>query len=245
MSEIKEIFGAAFYDPDVLSYFEREQPLEGRWGWLEVLRKAEDNDRLVVFDRISLGCCEYYPELYGGMKGCLWGPEYIRQDTGGIFQKTGWELSIGGTPHMQVALEGHRYQIQKSTHCVPHLRYGEICDPLIQHWEWKADVVAMRQYMGLRRDPARTDWFRLGASVAALATPKLVEEWGELVSLGIEVVEATSREDMVGAFQEVTVFLVQEVGGRVHPYIVIGAEIIDLGDDAADIVESLGYRWVP
>jgi hypothetical protein len=72
-----------------------------------------------------------------------------------------------------------------------------------------------------------------------------LEDGGELVGVGIEVVEATSREDVVGACQEVTLFLIQEFGKKVHVVVFIGAEVVDLGSDAWDILESAGYRWVP
>jgi hypothetical protein len=247
MREIKEIFSAPFYDPNVLNYFGPNWPLEGRWGWLEVLRKAEDGDRLLVFERLG-GCPPdpHWPWVYG--------PETVRN--AGVFQKTGSELSIGGVRHTQVAQEGHKYEIQKShpiyrtpaemdTYCRPYFERGEICPLFDTYWEWTTTVFPTRKYMGLRRDPARTDWPRFTANVAALIVPALLEDSGELIGLGIEVVEAGSREDMAGASQEMTVFLIRQVGGRVHPYIAIGAEIVDLGDNAVDIVESLGYRWVP
>jgi hypothetical protein len=69
-----------------------------------------------------------------------------------------------------------------------------ICDPLFQEWEWKADVNATYRYMGLRRDPALTDPIGVVANIAAALVPALVEDFGELIGAGIEIIEATWSE---------------------------------------------------
>jgi RHS repeat-associated protein len=250
MKEIKQIFNnASVYDPDVLGYFRPGGPLEGRWGWLEVLRTAENGDQVAVIDRIG-GCAPEPNQPW------VSGPEVVRQDIGGVFQKTGSELLIGGDPHLQVASEGHRYQIQKNMHCIANYPYPDICGPYVQNWALKANVNATYQYMWLRRDPALTDPNRLTLNILALVTPKLLEESGKLVGIGleelgkligtgIEVVEGTSRRDMAGVHREVTLFLMEGYAKNINVWLLIGTEIIDLGDDVGDILESAGYRWVP
>jgi hypothetical protein len=106
--------------------------------------------------------------------------------------------------------------------------------------------------MGLRRDHALMDPIRLVASIFALVSPKigdyleakLLEEIMGL-SLTIEVIEPARREGMIGSAQEVTLFLIQESGQKLHPVLLVGSELVDLGLDAGDVIASLGYRWVP
>jgi RHS repeat-associated protein len=252
IAEIKEIFdNAPFYDPDVLRYFERDGSLRDRWGWLHVLRKAENGDRLLVYERECWGCCTDYPEMCAGLEGCLWGPDLPNTpSSAGLFQKNGWDLTIGGVDHMEVALMGYRYNVQKPSHMLPSPYEYE--DPIYTHFETKWRIDAAYRYMGLRRDPALMDPIRLASSVVALVIPKIGERLGaklleEILGLGlaIEVIEPARRGDMTSSTQEITLFLVQESGKRLHPWLAVGTELIDLGSDAGEIVVSLGYRWVP
>lgn len=252
ISEIKEVFGyAPLYDPDVLRHFERDGSLKGRWGWLHVLRKAENGDRLLVYERECWGCCEDHPEMCAGLEGCLWGPDL--PDTPritGLFQKSGSDLTIGGIDHKEVALMGYRYEIQEPSHTVPFPYEYE--DPMYTHFRTKWTADATYRYMGLRRDPALMDPLRLGSSVVALVVPKIGEHLGAILlqeimglSLAIEVVEPARRGNLAGSTQEITLFLIQESAKKFHPVLAVGTELVDLGEDAGGIIESLGYRWVP
>ena len=145
---------------------------------------------------------------------------------------------------MQVASVGHRYQIQENTHCFEDLS-GQRCDPIYTNWVGKADVNATYRYMGLRRDPARADWTKFATRVGILLVPGVIEDLGEVIHTGLEVIEASSEEDIPAATRPVILLVVRAFGERFHPYLIIGAEVLDLGEDTVGIVESLGYRWVP
>jgi RHS repeat-associated protein len=254
IAEIKEIFNnAPFYDPDVLDYFESGRLLEGRWGWLKVLRVAANGDRLVVYDRVPLGCCEDDPGLYGGIGGCVWGPEYRRQDIGGEFQKMGQELLIGGDSHWDVAVEGHRYEVFEITQRLPDLPYDRL-DPIIQHPVFKANIVATYQYKGIQCDGARADLVKAIASVISLALPVLgvdeIESGWALRKQAILVMNAQSREGADAALQafveESNLLLlklqVKYRSGVVDPRLVLA---IDILSDVKSLIESGGCSWLP
>ncbi|HDQ72681.1 MAG TPA: RHS repeat-associated core domain-containing protein, partial [Chloroflexi bacterium] len=256
IAEIKEIFGATFYDPDVLNYFERGQPLEGRWGWLEVLRKAEDGDRLWVVERECLGCCKDYPDICDGLRGCLWGRELPPYCING-FQKVGSDLTIGGAAHREIALRGHRYIIESRTDCIQDPQLGELCGPLYLNWEWEANVYATHQYMGLRCDTARTDLIKGFASAVSLIIPWLgvneLESGWALQKIAIQVMNADSRE---GAAAALSTFIAEaemlyaklttKFGPAASgPAAVILVGLIDFASDLQSLIESGGCRWLP
>jgi RHS repeat-associated protein len=63
MKEIKGFFHNAPTYLDMLRYFEPGGHLEGRWGWLKVLRKAEDGDRIHVLHKYPYPGMDYYDPL--------------------------------------------------------------------------------------------------------------------------------------------------------------------------------------
>ncbi len=63
MKEIKGFFHNAPTNLDVLRYFEPGGHLGERWGWLKVLRKAEDGDRIHVLHNYPYPGMDYYDPL--------------------------------------------------------------------------------------------------------------------------------------------------------------------------------------
>jgi RHS repeat-associated protein len=85
MKEIKGFFHNAPTYLDVLRYFEPGGHLEGRWGWLKVLRKAEDGDRILVIMN-SLNYCGPGVHVCIISPDCLANISPIREDVSGVFQ---------------------------------------------------------------------------------------------------------------------------------------------------------------
>ncbi|MEM3433740.1 MAG: RHS repeat-associated core domain-containing protein [Candidatus Methanomethyliaceae archaeon] len=241
--EIKEIFHARLYNPDVLRVFEAGYPLEGRWGWLEVLRVASDGDRLVVLNRI--GCADNLPGTYIGR-------------VVGEFHRSNGELLIGNLSHLQAACEGERFGVLKMTHCVPDLRYGEICDPVITHWELKVPYIidVQHRYMGLRCDFAALEVKEAVVSLISLLVPLLGTEeadnaW-ELIRMAWEVANAGSEEGAIAAlnkFNETAGWLLLKLqmkyGPAAIPQIATLMTAIDFGRDLKSLIESAGCAWLP
>jgi hypothetical protein len=255
MSEIKGFFNVELYDPGVLSYFEPGQLLEGRWGWLEVLRQAENGDRLVIFDYI--GGCSPNPDTYW-----VQGPSIVR--VAGKFRETNFGLLIvlNGRSifHHQATLQGYRYQVQKLTHCIPdpyRPGYPRACDPLIQHFELKADINATHKYEGLRCDSAAADYVVIGTSMVSLLLPltsyRDMEEVWDLIKLATLVANAGSREGARAAMETfveeanmVVMKLTAKYGaGMLVPGVGPLVEAIDIGSDFLSIADSSGCRWLP
>ena len=245
MREIKEVFHAQLYDPDVLRMFGPDYPLEGRWGWLEVLRVAEDGDRLVVFDKVGCSTSPSQPEVLGLDVGRVIG----------VFRKTDSGLFIGDVYHVQAAWEGDDYQIQRVTHCAQD-GYWEICDPVVQHWVRKTDVNAEYRYMGLRCDFAAADLIEGGVSLISLLLPLVGTEdmkdvW-ELMKLAALVANTGSKKDAVATSNQLLagadmlyLKFLAKYGTSAHPAVAAIVAVVDAASDLKSLVESGGCAWLP
>ena len=100
--EIKKAFGASTWD-EVLDWLRSGGALEGRWGWLEVLRRANDGDwmsGLSVYPSLS--------RLGGGREAA----SIAASDDIGTFSRgaTG-RILVGGLSHRDFAVTHYRYSL--------------------------------------------------------------------------------------------------------------------------------------
>jgi RHS repeat-associated protein len=253
MKEIKGFFHNAPTYLDVLRYFEPGGHLEGRWGWLKVLRKAEDGDRILVIMN-SLNYCGPGVDVCIISPDCLANISPIREDVSGVFQKTENMLMVipeyphSTLSHFEVALEGDRYQIQKNTHVLHNYPYPgmDYYDPLIESWEWKADAIATQKYVGLRHDPALASFGGAMSSLAGIIAPDSVEE---LLAIAEQVFDEAIRNGMVDAqgefTQEVSMQLMKQLAKRLDPKVLAATELLDLALDINELKTDLGFIVAP
>ncbi len=264
ISEIKGFFGAEFYNPGVLNYFREGQPLAGRWGWLEVLRQAEDGDRLIVFKTLN-EWCKLKPDgswEEGGSAG-RWEPvgEFWITDIGDLIF-VNWNLGGGdGVSHFQAALEGSYYSVQEINHC-EYIGGQEVrCDPLITNWHTKVGdihvkIEATRKYKGVICDPAEVDLKGLALDVLLAALPLFnrgsiddVEDLMDLVSFAADVGYAVGTEDQISALETfiveaglVIAKLTAKYGAKALAPLV---EVADIATDILSALENTGCKWLP
>jgi RHS repeat-associated protein len=103
--EIMRAFGASTWD-EVLGYFQERGALEGRWGWLETLRQAEDGDLVISRN----------PGDVGWYRGALWPLECsegaLCGGISGTFGRNGQgEILVSGIAHSEFALQGNEYAL--------------------------------------------------------------------------------------------------------------------------------------
>ncbi|MEA3339923.1 MAG: RHS repeat-associated core domain-containing protein, partial [Chloroflexota bacterium] len=258
--DIKKFFDAKLYNPDVLNYFEEGQPLAGRWGWLEVLRQAENGDRLVALK--PLGGCPPSPDA-----PWVYGP--------GTWENVGefWKTDIGdlflvqdgrGLSHHHAALEGSRYRVEEFVdHCIHNSYTGApiYCDPLIETWApkmkygpWEIDPT--QKYEGIRCDPAGADWVEVAVNGIFLLLPYATGEDAEdildLVKLVILVANASTKEDASAAIDTfieeanlVVMKLTAKYGAKSIPLVGQIVSVIDSFSDVKSMMDNSGCHWLP
>jgi len=105
--EIMQSFGVSTWD-EVLAHFRKGGALEGRWGWLEMLRKAQDGD--AVIERNAAQVRWYRGGLWpwqceaGALCGSINGT-FGRNEQG--------EILVSGRAHGEFALRGDEYALYK------------------------------------------------------------------------------------------------------------------------------------
>ena len=94
--EIMKAFGVSTWD-EVLAFFQEGRELAGRWGWLEVLRRAQDSYRVYGHYDVGLGGTAIGAPLPPG-------GEFNRDQNGAIF--------VGGVGQMEFGQRGDRYVLE-------------------------------------------------------------------------------------------------------------------------------------
>jgi len=198
-----------------------------------------------MFERI--GCSSDTPK-----------PVYVGRVTG-EFKRLDGGLFVGNLYHTTAAWVGDWFGIQKLTHCVPDLRYGQICDPIITHWEWKTSYIidAQHRYMGLRCDPAAADVKEAAVHLISLLIPLVGSEdaeniW-ELIKMAWEVASAGSQDGAIAAltkFNETASWvyakLLMKYGSAAHPQAAGLMTAIDFARDMKSLIErGAGCAWLP
>jgi RHS repeat-associated protein len=251
MKEIKGFFYNAPTYLHVLRYFERGGGLEGRWGWLEVLRSAEDGDRILVIEARTSYCAPGDVLFYG--RHSLPYPSYVREDLSGIFRSTGGQLMIVGKypfpshehSHFQAALGGYWYHIERNTHTDLYGNY----DPMLQGtWARKADILAATKYMGLRHDPAlaQTDATGVYADLLKMFAPTTEEELGYALVKFIHEAPSKGLVDAGGEFtQEASRALIISLMELLQPEVGVPIEIADFSVDMNELMKELGFIRAP
>jgi hypothetical protein len=176
-----------------------------------------------------------------------------------MFQKMGSTLMIIGKPpfayhdghsHFEVARKGDRYQMLKNTHTIPNY-YGpgwDLYDPNLPYFEWEADIIATRKYMGLRHDPALALADPMGAMIdlASLLTPTAEEELAIVVEEFFHEAPSKGLVDAAGEFtQEASRVLMQTIAEVLSPEAALVFEVTDLIVDVGELARDLGFIWAP
>jgi RHS repeat-associated protein len=105
--EIMQSFGVSTWD-EVLAHFREGGSLEGRWGWLETLRKAQDGDAVI----------ERNPAQVRWYRGGLWPLQCeagaLCGSINGTFGRNEQgEILVSGRAHGEFALRGDEYALYK------------------------------------------------------------------------------------------------------------------------------------
>jgi RHS repeat-associated protein len=95
--EIVKAFGVSTWD-EVLAFFQEGRELAGRWGWLEVLRRAQDSYRVYSHYDVGLGGTAIGAPLPPG-------GEFNRDRNGAIF--------VGSVGQMEFGQRGDRYVLEE------------------------------------------------------------------------------------------------------------------------------------
>ncbi|MDY7078902.1 MAG: RHS repeat-associated core domain-containing protein [Chloroflexota bacterium] len=170
--EIMQAFDASTWD-HVLEYFRKGGTLEGRWGWLEILRRAEDGYMVTGDDLVPTDSS--LDEFEFG----AW--------SGGFFGRNGkGEILIGGESNIDFALQHEEYTLQRPSrsgglspypkfqvragqiHLHPHLRFGP---------DWTA---ASQDLTGVVID-------FIGEAMIATLTPPGVAGGGVVLGFGLAI----------------------------------------------------------
>ncbi len=179
--EIKRSFGVKSWG-EVLAYFRKGSVLEGRWGWLEILRRAKDNYMVTGSKSVPV---DNLPS------------EYISAWPGGFFSRNErGEILVGGESHIEFALRYEEYVLRKSgwpgelglypefytradwIHFHPHLRF----EP-----DWEA----------AKRDLASIGLDVVGVAAIATSTPEGTVIGGIAIGFGIAVDLGKSIEGLL------------------------------------------------
>ena len=142
--EIMTAFDVSMWD-EVLAYFEADGALEGRWGWLEILRRAEDGWRV----EDSSGYATLLPPMLKG--------NFSRNDEGKIL--------VGGKSHTDFALQSDEYTLRKKRSILPgHSDYTS---------NYTFHTFAGERYFHRKIDWSRVDWVGMSFDVAGIVVDGL------------------------------------------------------------------------
>jgi hypothetical protein len=97
--EIRQAFGVSTWD-EVLAFFKKGE-LEGKWGWLEVLRRANNCDW--VTGRL-------YDEPHYSVDG------FDYPGIGRIYRGSNGEITVGGIPQTEFASRWAEYSLDSAVH---------------------------------------------------------------------------------------------------------------------------------
>jgi hypothetical protein len=141
--EIMKYYGVKTWD-EVLALYEKGGRLEGLWGWLETLRRAELGDRVAIWDRQCMDSrCNF---VEGGLEGFFDGT-FAEQD--------GQLVVLGGTRHGRaVTFSADAVALIGRTH------FGYSAHSFLTRPQEK--------YYHVRFDKDKVDWTSVGLGVTAL-----------------------------------------------------------------------------
>jgi RHS repeat-associated protein len=271
MKEIKGFFYNAPTYLHVLRYFERGGGLEGRWGWLEVLRKAEDGDQIQVFEAPTTNPCAdtcaeevdqdaswQWPDdrpVMESVNSCpkktaqyYGGTWILRRDMSGMFQSRGGRLVIVGFPEYPHDELSH-FQVAlggKWYRLRTKYYYADWTYYPLGRWTPIADINAKKKYWDLRHDAALASLQGAGASLAGIVAPGFTEE---IYAIAIQVFDEAQRNGMIDAqgelTQEASILLMKTLAERLDPKALVALELLDLSLDINELGRELGFIWAP
>jgi RHS repeat-associated protein len=169
--EIMESFGVNTWE-EVLAIFESGR-LAGLWGWLEVLRKAEDG-------YFVSGNMDLMFSAPGQANGWKWGGPY----NGNFFSRNEkGQILVGGNSHLDFA-SSHRdiYSLWQRDSIVPYI------------WEGKLWTAFGTKHYHIRFDPNQFNWLDAGMDIAGIGMDVFTGGvGGRVANLGQLIVAATSK----------------------------------------------------
>ncbi len=149
--QIMTHFGVETWE-EVLAFFEAGGELEGRWGWLEVLREVELGDKVQVLEGWSAWAWNEETGTPGSVNDfTIFAGTFVDRD-GQLFVQSGENL----VPANVVGLRGNAYYTAHHSRASGY--YGG------------RQIYAERKYYHLRFDPGRVDWVDVGLGVLSASS---------------------------------------------------------------------------
>ena len=179
-------FGATSWD-EVLAYFREGGALEGRWGWLEILRRAED--RYIVTGSRPV------PDN-------ILSSEHIDAWPGGFFSRNDkGEILVGGESNIEFALQHEEYTLQRPArpaHLSPYPEFYTRADWIHFHPHFRLGP----DWEAAKQDLASIGLDAVGEVAIATCTPEGVVIGGIALGFGI----AVDLEQAVEGFSRVAAY---------------------------------------
>ena len=223
--EIMRYFGVETWEA-VLAFFEAGGALEGRWGWLEVLRRAEFEDEISFWN-------EHRDNIYSRSEDApIFAGTFVESAGGHLVIKgtfygsvSGWEGLETVVRQIEAALFGNFYILEHST-AMGKMTNAIDADQMFQHIDLnKVDWAGAALDIG----GIIADVFTLGIAGRLGNAAKIARAGGEFVGTGISLVDIAYGGAQVARDGEVTgedmLSLTTDVAGL---WIPIGPDVFGL-----------------